>query len=138
MGLLCSAHMDVHLTAGIADWPGCNATREPLAVYDRETILAQRCRGQCALSLVSSATAFNPVSLHSCRDMFVDINMRPQLSGFRRGMLDALMDETDQVTSYILHILLYELGNSLLQPTQEMFEKAYEFRKMRLQKLCFE
>ena len=40
------------------------------------------------------------VFVHSCRDMFVDASMKPPR--LHRGMLAALMDETDLVVKYIM------------------------------------
>ncbi len=75
----------------------------------------------------------------SCRDMFVEVSLRPKLSHMRRGMLETLLDETDQVSMYVcvcVFITHYIIITSS-QPTQDMFEKAYHFRKMRLQDTYF-
>lgn len=52
------------------------------------------------------------------RDMFIDKDLRPPVPLMRRGMLSNLMEDTDL-------------------PTEEMFEDAFNFRKMRLFVWCF-
>ena len=68
--------------------------------------------------------------------MFVDPRMKPLR--LRRGMLAALMDETDLVRpKRIEKLLKFGVATSYryplyLQPTEEMFEKSFNFRKEKL------
>lgn len=66
--------------------------------------------------------------------MFVDAHMRPRLH--RRGMLDALLDETDIVS--VIGDLLSVSSPLSPQSSQETFEKAYNFRRDRLLRWTFE
>ncbi len=86
-----------------------------------------------------SCTACISSFLPYLRDMFVDENLRPQL---RRGLLDSMMDDTDLVCPLppSLRVTLWFAKLTLipfLQPTQEVLEKVFEFRKNSLQRLCF-
>ena len=52
-----------------------------------------------------SAYCIHP--FNDCRDMFVDENLRPQM--MKRGMLDSLLDESDQVRVLFINELYIPL-----------------------------
>ena len=76
--------------------------------------------------------------------MFVDASMRPHLH--HRGMFDAFMDETDLVSHIDVLNIVYIPTPFLLsfihclapQPTEEMFEKSFNFRKAKILRWAFE